>query len=55
LLDAKPELSLDEYNGMMQLSGLSLMSRSDIGDCLEMAIEERQKKKNQHLEKIPDE
>jgi hypothetical protein len=54
LLDAKSELSLDEYNGLMQLSDLSVMSRSDIGDCLEMAIEERRKDKNQDLEKIPD-
>jgi hypothetical protein len=54
LLDAKSELSLDEYNGMMQLSGLSGMSRSDIGDCLQIATEERQKRKNQHLETIPD-
>ena len=49
LLDAKSELSLDEYNGMIQLSGLSAMSRSDLGDYLDVAIEERQKMKNQHL------
>ena len=50
LLEAKSELSLDEYNGVIQLSGLSTMSRSDMGDCVEVAIEERQKTKNQHLE-----
>ena len=50
LLEAKSELSLDEYNGMIQLSELSGMSRSDIGDYLEVAIEERQKTKNQYLE-----
>ena len=50
LLEAKSELSLDEYNGVIQLSGLSTMSRSDISDCVEVAIEERQKTKNQQLE-----
>ena len=46
LLEAKSELSLDEYNGVIQLSGLSTMSRSDMSDCVEVAIEERQKTKN---------
>jgi hypothetical protein len=50
LLEAKSELSLDEYNGVIQLSGLSTMTRSDISDCVEVAIEERQKTKNQQLE-----
>ena len=43
LLDAKSELNLDDYNGMIQLSGLGVLSRSDIGEFMTAAIEEKRK------------